>query len=222
VVASADGSNVIVAGTAWRSFDETDMMVTSYDARSGELSWQSAEDRTAGDDRARASAIAAAPAGDGTYVSGWDAGSFAAIAYDGSGGTRWASAVSTVAVGELPWGIAVSPDGTRLYLAGWAYRFITYGAGGWTSCDDQGNCSSGSYSDNESQGDYATVALDAATGELEWTARYNEDPAGTDWDLARSVVASDSRVFVTGMFTRLMGYGRGLDHQRLGTIAYDA
>src|SRR5207244_463787 len=76
--------------------------------------------------------------------------------------------------------LAVSPDGTRV--------FVTGSSAGSTSSDDNGFYFS----------DYATVAYDATTGDRLWRRRYN-GPADYG-DSAQSIGVSPdaTKVFVTG------------------------
>src|SRR5262249_11369849 len=69
--------------------------------------------------------------------------------------------------------IAVSPDGTHVFITGGSQV-------------------------EETNWDYATVAYDAATGAQLWVARYNGTPRDLDVGTGLVVGADGSRVFVTG------------------------
>jgi outer membrane protein assembly factor BamB len=121
-----------------------------------------------------ANAVAVSPDGTKIYVTGRSASSttsydYATVAYDAVTGARiWAKLYKGPgdALDEAL-AVAVSPDGTRVFVAG------------------------------VSSFDYATVAYDASTGARIWSMRY--DGAGLD-DLAQAVVVSPdgTKVFVTG------------------------
>src|SRR6266511_2520674 len=91
---------------------------------------------------------------------------------------------------DLPNAIATSPDGSMVFATG---------------------TSSGSSSGS----DYASVAYDAATGTMQWVARYNGPGNGRDTAYSVTVGPDGSRVFVTGSSPGTSGYD-------YGTVAYDA
>ncbi|HEX9823399.1 MAG TPA: PQQ-binding-like beta-propeller repeat protein [Actinomycetota bacterium] len=115
------------------------------------------------------------------------------VAFGLDGTRRWAQAYAGPAGGrDHPFGLAVSPDGRRLFVAG---------------SEDTGEDT-----------DWVTIALDAATGEREWVANH-AGPAADD-DEAWLVAASEDgeRVYVAG-FDRTAATAAGLN---VVTIAYDA
>jgi hypothetical protein len=89
---------------------------------------------------------------------------------------------------EVALAVAVSPDGSKVFVTG------------------------------ESAQDYATVAMDAGTGAVLWTARYDGPGHGQDVGVAIRVSPDGLRVFVTGSSdnSRVVRY---LDY---ATIAYEA
>ena len=137
-----------------------------------------------------ASAMAVSPAGGVVYVTGWSDGvtsglDYATVAYDASTGAQlWVSRYDGTGGGDAAQSIAVSPDGTRVFVTG-------YSAG-----------ATGSY-------DYATVAYDAATGAQLWVSRYNGPGDGNDEATSVAVSPDGGRVFVTG---RSDGTGSGQDY----------
>jgi len=90
--------------------------------------------------------------------------------------------------------VAVSPDGSRVFVTG----------------ESDGS--------PDTANDFATIAYDAATGSMLWTARY-DGPAGDLNDSARAIAVSPdgSTVFVTGD-----SYGAAGVYTDYATVAYDA
>lgn len=90
---------------------------------------------------------------------------------------------------------ALSPDGTRLYLAGAAYDGYVIGA---------------------TDSVLTTTALDASTGAIVWTSHWDNLPNGTDGSKGIVVSPDGREVYVTGVTTTAT---RDLDYV---TLAYDA
>ena len=116
-----------------------------------------------------------APDGSRLYVTGYQGNGsdddFATVAYDAATGSRiW---VSTYDAGgqDRTTAIAVDPDGSRVYVTG-----VSPGAG--------------------TEGDYATVAYNATSGQELWVARY--DGPAHKLDEPRCIAVSASQVLVTG------------------------
>ena len=126
------------------------------------------------------------------YVTGQAIGrsghtNFATAAYEAATGhPRWESLHDPEGYGGLAYALAVSTDGTRLFVAG-------YG----TSLTEQ---------------DYGTVAYEAGTGNQLWASVY-AGPGGA-WDFPAAIAASPdgTRVFVTG---ESYGSGTGYDFATL-------
>lgn len=88
----------------------------------------------------------------------------------------------------------LSPDGARVFMTGRS-------------------------NDDDSGGDFATLAYDASTGARLWTARYDRPGAGDEFPNDLVLSPDGSRVYVTG--TADSGVGSSGD-SRFATVAYDA
>jgi hypothetical protein len=141
------------------------------------------------------------PDGTKVFVTGYSIGhegsAFATIAYRPSTGARlWVArypAGGRFFSGGSPHSIAVSPDGTLVFVTGQRVN-----ADGRT--------------------DYATVAYRAATGAQVWAARYNGPSGGEDSAVSVAVGPHGKMVFVTGS-SRTQGAGPTND---FATLAYRA
>jgi DNA-binding beta-propeller fold protein YncE len=178
---SPDGTTVFVTGATGSlllpASHPSDITTVAYDAVTGATRWLRRYDGPA-HDYDDANALAVSPDGSRIFVTGWSEAperiDRVTIAYDAATGARlW------VARYEGPTNeddgaraLAVSPDGSRL--------FVTGEAGG----------------PDPAPLDYLTVAYDTATGAQLWSARYN-GPGGTDEGSGAIGVSGDgSRVFV--------------------------
>jgi outer membrane protein assembly factor BamB len=161
----------------------------------------------------------------------------AAAASTSPGERLWASRDNGPGDGGTAYALAVSPDGSTVYVTGGGYATVAYdastGATLWGKrYNGPGNGSDYAYAlgispdgstvfvtgtseDFYPSPDWATVAYDAPTGAELWVRRYN----GT-YDTAPSALGvspDGSTVFVTGAIPP--GSGSGTDY---GTVAYDA
>jgi hypothetical protein len=148
-----------------------------------------------------ARAVAVSPDGSRVFVTGTSDGSpdtandYATIAYDAATGSRlWLARFngSAADLNDAARAIAVSPDGSTVFVTGESYR----AAGVYT--------------------DYATVAYNAATGAERWSRRYNGTAGFDDSASAVGVSPDGSTVFVTGSTTTST---HSLDYV---TLAYNA
>ncbi|MDR2987925.1 MAG: PQQ-binding-like beta-propeller repeat protein, partial [Nocardiopsaceae bacterium] len=133
--------------------------------------------------------IAVSQSGNAVFAAGFDSlgtsAAFATVAYNPTTGTQmWASRYSGPGATSTVTAVAVSPDGTKVFVTG-------------------------SSEGNGTNRDYATVAYNAATGKQLWVKRYN-GPVNTGDDPAAIKVAPDGKtVFVTGTS---QGVGVGVDY----------
>jgi hypothetical protein len=148
--------------------------------------------------------ITVSPLGDRLYVTGeshdntTNSVDIATVAYDTASGQQvWVARYNgPLSLGDFPNGIAVSPDGSRVFVVG-----------------TQNN-------NRITSGDFVTLAYNAATGQQLWTMSYSAPnvPEAQQSSWAQGVVVSPdgSRVTVTGLTDFRDSTGD------LVTIAYDA
>lgn len=169
------------------------------------------------------------------------------VAYDaGSGTPVWTQEYNGPGNGEdIATSIGVSPNGTRVFVAGHStgvatntdFATVAYDATTgnvlWAKRYD-GPAGGADYTDalavspdgglvfvagsvaGPTSDDWATVAYDAATGRRVWARRYNGPGDGGDWIRAIAPSPDGSRLFVTGASIGTDGY------QAYGTVAYSA
>ncbi len=188
---SPDGARVVVTGVSYAA--TTDWATVAYAATSGAQQWVTRFNGP-GSGSDAANAVAFTPDGANLFVGGGSTGSgtswdFAVMSLDpATGGTRWQHRYNGPANGgDIVRGLAVSGDGTLVVAAGES-------AGGGD--------------------DYATIALDAATGDRKWSSRYNGPAGGADFAEAIALAPDGARAFVAGYSE---GSGTGRD---FATIAY--
>jgi hypothetical protein len=195
--------------------------------------------------------IAVSPDGSRVYVTGSSWGGDPAaggthydmvtIAYAaGSGAQLWIARYSGPGNSQdSGWALAVSADGSRLFVTGmshqgvpnWDYATVAYDAETgeqlWVARYDATNVDRAwslalspagdqVFVTGDSGGNYGTVAYDAASGTQQWVALYD---GGSGYDVARFVGASSDggRVFVTGVSS-----GGAITKSDYATVAYDA
>jgi WD40 repeat protein len=176
---SPDGLTVFVTGRSTDRFGFADFGTLAYDAASGAKRWMRNFDSGNGQGDI-ANALAVSPDGRTVFVAGQAQGfspnaHYGTLAYDAATGAQlWFKLyVGPAEDWEVAHALAVSPDGTTVFVTG-------------ESTGSSGNL------------DYATVAYDAATGAQVWVMRYN-GPANSN-DIAREIALSPdgSTVFVAG------------------------
>lgn len=199
VVVSADGGTVF--GTGGSSVGTGESVTVAYAALTGAQLWVK---RYGGMSSMGASTFDAvvSPDSDRVYVTGilnggaafgWD---FVTIAYRGSdGAVLWAKRYASPGNSwDQPWALAVSADGTKLFVTG-ASGPIVSGLVLW---------------------DMVTIAYSASTGASLWAKRYDGPANGEDLASAVAVSPDGATVFVTGASR---GNSSSMD---IATLAYAA
>jgi DNA-binding beta-propeller fold protein YncE len=197
VAVSPDGARVYVTGYSVGSTTGPDYATFAYDASTGAKVWTKRYDGKRGH-YDYATALAVSPDGTRVYVTGESYGGspysddYATIAYDATSGARiWTRRFSGPGDSfDAASAVAVSPDGTRVYVTGLSVGF--------------------------SVGDYATIAYDASTGAEVWTKLYDGPGSRSDYATALAVSPDGTKVYVTGASP---GPGTNFDY---ATIAYKA
>jgi Tol biopolymer transport system component len=177
---SPDSASVYVTGSSDASGSVSDYATVAYAAATGKQLWAA---RYAGPGLGTSLATALAVSGDGTrlFVTGTSCASacstdpvydYATVAYAAATGSqRWAARY-LAGSGAPADALAVSPDGTRVFVTGPAP------------------------SSSDPSTDYATVGYDAATGNQLWVTRF--DDGNADTATSADVSPDGTRVFVTG------------------------
>ena len=190
IAVDSSGSRIFVTG--W-SFDPTNYLqyvTISYGAKTGRQLWAAALDQYYSEPQG----VAVSPDGRRVFVTGMvdgPIGDYGTVAYNAATGKQlWFVRYDRAGQADGATDIAVSPDGSRV--------FVTGAAAG------KGRPS-----------DYTTIAYDAVTGGELWTENYDGPDASDDEAVGLQVAPDGSRVYVTGSSC---GIGTGHDY---ATLAYD-
>jgi DNA-binding beta-propeller fold protein YncE len=180
---SPDSSKVFVTGQSNAGATGLDFVTIAHNAATGAKLWVKRYNG-AGSGYDSAFAVGVSPDGSKVFVTGESNGGtvagspgddYATVAYDAAtGAVLWTRRYDGPAKKfDRPSALAVSPDGSRVFVTG----------------DSTGSTTAS---------DYATVAYDASTGAQLWAKRYNGP--GNSFDSAHGVGVSPdgSKVFVTG------------------------
>ena len=196
VTASPDGKTVFVTGSSYAgSATDYDYATVAYNAATGAQLWvKRYTGPGSGDDQAYS--VAVSPDGTSVFVTGYSSGTtvgavgYATVGYDAATGAQlWVKRYAGLAIGGIgtqAYSVAVSPDGSTVYVTG-----------------ESGNDSV-----------YATVAYTAATGAQVWVKSYTGNGPSGSAAQAVAVSPTTGTVFVTGYSS---GSGSGNDY---ATIAY--
>lgn len=176
VAVSPDGKTVFVTGST--SYGGAYATI-AYNAATGAQRWLASYNGVGGGVTG-ATSVAASPGGSAVYVTGTvgtssGAVDFGTVAYDAATGAQlWATIYASPAGENSAGSLAVSPDGSEVFVQGLS--------------ENTGNTGQ----------DYATVAYSAATGSQVWARRYSNGE-GNPSSLVVSPDGSD--LFVTGTET---------------------
>ncbi|GAA4975650.1 subtilisin family serine protease [Nonomuraea thailandensis] len=178
---AADAGAVYVTGSIETQDTQSDVMTVAYDAATGKELWA---DRYDGPGHESDTPHDLTLAQGRLYVTGNTTGEgtgsdFTTLAYDAATGERsWVQRFDGQAGNEdYAWAVRVTPDGSKVVIAG-------------QSADDQAKGT-----------DYVTVAYDAGSGEQLWVGRYDGAVGASDDAHGLAVDATDAegvRIFVTG------------------------
>jgi WD40 repeat protein len=221
---SGDASKVIVTGDSSGGAVGSDYATIAYDARTSSRLWLMRYDGPGhGDDVA--SALTISPNGSTVFVTGHSQGphsgvDLATLAYDATTGARlWVSRYDQRRLNDNANSIAVSPDGSKVFVAGDSeaislapdFATVAYQAEGgvqsWLYV--YGNASVAKSVGVTPDGSrvvvtgvgssgFATVAHDAATGLPIWVRGFNPGNHRSSAAAALAVDPGGSNVFVTG------------------------
>jgi WD40 repeat protein len=174
---SPDSSTLYVTGGSMAPGTVQHYWTAAIVAANGSKMWQATYHGPVTSSATGSTGIALSPDGSTVYVTG-SAGQasglneYTTIGYDGATGHQlWQASYSTPKVNDNAAGLAVSPDGSTVYVTGT------------------------SIANYNTPADYATVAYNAGTGTQLWAARY---AVTGDQNNAAGVVAAGGNAIVTG------------------------
>jgi dienelactone hydrolase len=176
---SPDGSRVFVTGYSYGGTINYDYATVGYNALTGAFLWERRFDGTDhGSDYAQD--LVVSPDSSRVYVTGYaDMGGtgndYVTTGIDAAtGASLWAANYnSSGSNSDYADSVAVSPNGSRVFVTGYSY-------GGSSSYD------------------YATISINAVTGAKQWFRRYNGPDDDADYGEAVAASPDGTRVFVTG------------------------
>jgi outer membrane protein assembly factor BamB len=244
IAVSPKGAKVFVAGYTYGETSGADYATVAYDASSGALLWDKTyagpQSADVFDDFIQDIAVTS----NGTViVTGGSAAvtalDYATIAYDGGTGAKlWTRRYDGPAGGDdITTGLAVSPDGSSVFVTGWSYAAsvdyatiaydVSTGTRTWRKrYDGPGHFDDSAYdiavspdsstvyvtgASGETTADFGTVAYDASTGAFLWVKFYNDKVDGGDAGFVIGTSPDGTAVYVTGD-----------TEEGFATVAYDA
>jgi DNA-binding beta-propeller fold protein YncE len=244
---SPDGSKVFVVGRGAPAAGGSDYVTVAYNAATGEMLWiaRYADPQATGQFN-EASSVAVSPDGSSVFVTGVSSlasgtSGAATIGYAAATGTMlWVTRYDSPAQGAGAGSVKVSPDGTKVYVAGgvgndfltlaydaatgsqlWVRRYQGHPGNGTAvalavSPDGSKIFVTGDNGNEVPPGqDYVTLAYAASTGTRLWLRRYRGPGGGDDLPRAIGVSPDGSAVFVTGQI-----HGPSIGYH-YGTVAYN-
>lgn len=183
VTAAQDGTAIFVTGAAGG-----DVLTVAYDAHTGQQLWKARLDSRGGSDGGFTITSSPCQATQGprecVYVGGWaqegpdsTAGDYLALAYDGQTGDRLWKTLYSGGADDLR-DLVVAPASNQILLTGGSQPF------------------------SATRRDLTTVALDAASGAVNWVSRHDDNPSGVEYSLnvgyALALDPDGKRAYVTG------------------------
>jgi outer membrane protein assembly factor BamB len=235
IISSPDGASVFVTGLSWSRNNSYDMKTIAYDADTGDTLWSQRFDGPA-HDFDYANALAISPDGSQLFVTGTTTGGardYTTIAYDAaSAAIVWSQRWDSHTGDDVGQTITVSPDGARVFVAGFgptvaydaatgtelwnkAYSGFVNGQAIVSTPDGSTVIVAGDYFPSTGGTDIGTLALDATTGAKVWGRHANGPGNGQDSLRSAAMAPDGASVFVAGYST---GKTSGSDYL---TIAYD-
>ncbi len=181
IAVTPDGSRVTITGESFGAGTGYDYATITYDTETGDELWALRYHGGYGYDYGNAVVaddqtvyVTGQSHGPGTGAGGtsWD---WVTIAYDGASGEQaWlARHDGSANGGDASRALVLSPDGQRLFVAGYA-------------------------AEDETGRDITTIAYDTGTGDRLWTGQYDGPASRSDEASALAVSPDGSRVYVTG------------------------
>lgn len=174
---AVNGSTVFVTGSSYGGGTTGyDYATVAYSATTGAQLWV---ERYNGPGSGQAYSVAVSPNGEAVFVTGYSegaaqSGAYATVAYNAATGAQlWVERYDGPGDFGEAYAVAVSPNGSTVYVTGYSYGCICGGK------------------------DYATVAYNAATGAQQWVQRYDGAGLGNE-ALSIAVSPTTGTVFVTG------------------------
>lgn len=199
IAVSSNGKTLFVTGSSGGIRSDSDYATIAYDAAGGTELWVQRYNGP-GNTFDFPQALVLSPDGSRVFVTGYSYGTtsfsdYATIAYDASTGAPiWLRRFDDPINGfDFAYALAVSPDGTKLFVTG--------------SCDEA-----------DTGTDFVTLAYDAPTGRRLWLQRYNGPGNNSDSPSAIAVSPSGKEVFVTGLSSGVASSDFPFDY---ATIAYN-